>query len=119
MQTNLKSTILAAFGLLSLAIAVPMSVANAQGRGGGQQGGGPGGGGQGGPPPMMGGGAIAVDQQNVYVLQGPRIFKLDKGTLRVVQQGQLPMGPPPGGNTGGGPGGGGGDVPPPTEEATK
>lgn len=81
--------------------------------GGGQ--GGPGGpGGQGGGqfrPMGGGGGAIAVDASGVYVLQGNRVFKLDKNSLKVVQEGELPMPQPPQGGFGGGggrPGGGGG-----------
>ncbi len=133
MKASLKSTILAGFGIAALALAVPVGIAQAQGgfQRGGAQGGAPmpGQGGPGGPGMQMrggGGGGVAMtqDQNFLYVVQGPQVFKLNKRDLSVVAAGRLPMG-------GGGPGAGGGrrdgdagprrggggqsDVPPPTE----
>lgn len=76
------------------------------------QGPGQGPGGQGRPMMGMGGmggggGAIAVDGTGVYVLQGNKVYKLDKGSLKVTQQADLPIQRPPQGMPGG-PGGPGG-----------
>jgi len=124
---------LAKLGIAALAfaaIAVPATFfasANAQQSPAGQGGppaagpagqGGPGGqgGGFGGPgggqfrPMGGGGGAIAVDSSGVYVLQGNKVFKMDKNSLKVVQEGDLPapMGMPGGPGQGGRGGFGGG-----------
>ena len=43
----------------------------------------------------MGGGATMVaDSDNLYILQGNRLFKVSKSDLKVVKEGQLPMNPP-------------------------
>lgn len=131
MNKNLRAPILATLGIASLAVAIPLSIANAQdqqprperlqrqgapdqfqgrpGQGGFGQGepGGPGmmmRGGMGGSPVMI------DDQQNLYVLAGNRLFKVSKANLDVVAEGMLPMGPQPGGPGGFEPGG-----PPPVE----
>lgn len=108
MKNSLKAPILATFGIASLAVAIPLSVANAQDqpprqerlqrRGDaapeGQQGG------PGGMMMRMGGGGAPVmidDAQNLYILAGNRLFKVSKSDLDVVAEGMLPMGPPPGG----------------------
>jgi hypothetical protein len=114
-------------GFLALtAIAIPASFvasANAQNPPAvGPQGGGFGGQGfQGRPPgglPMMGmgggGSAIAADGSSVFILQGNRVIKLDKNSLNVIREVQLPMPQMQpgiggqGGNRGGGGGQGGG-----------
>lgn len=97
MKSNLRGTILSIAGIAALSVAITMGVANAQGqvsdRAGqnqlqrGQQ--------RGMPPQMMGGGGQAVmlqDGQNLYILQGNRIYKLSKSDLDVVALGNLPMG---------------------------
>jgi translation initiation factor IF-2 len=78
-----------------------------------------------------GGGSIAVDSSGLYVLQGNRVYRLDKGTLRVLAEGELPRPQMPqgfGGQGGGRPGfggaagggqrggGGGGNQTPPPDE---
>lgn len=140
MKANLKSTVLAVLGIASLAVAVPMSIANAQDagqRGGfaqrgdaqrGQFGAGApqrGGDMQGMMQRMGGGGGTAMTQDNqfLYIVQGNQVFKLNKRDLAVVAVGRLPGGPggPPGGGRGGQTdgapprrgGGGGRDIPPP------
>jgi len=50
-----------------------------------------------------GGGAIAVDNASIYVLQGNRVLRLDKNSLEVVKEAQLPN-PRPGQGQGTGPG---------------
>jgi hypothetical protein len=111
MKTNWKAPILAGLGLVSLAIAIPIGVANAQQadqdpqqRGQGLppvQGGPP----QGGqfrgdmPPEMqrgdmmqrmggMGGGpaAMVTDNAFLYILQGNQLYKVNKNNLEVVGQ---------------------------------
>lgn len=89
-----------------------------QGGQGGFQRGGQGGqpgfpGGQGGPMMMGGGGgggtAIVEEGPYLYIVQGNRMFKVNKSDLKVVAQGELPrpMGGPGGGAPPGQPGGGG------------
>ena len=124
MRANYKSTALAVLGIAALAIAVPMSVANAQNAGQtdqrtdqrvdrGQQtdqrralaGRDQAPGGMQGMMGRMGGGggtAMTQDQAFLYIVQGNQVFKLNKGNLEVVAAGRLP----------GGPGGGGFDRPP-------
>jgi hypothetical protein len=130
-----KAPILATVGLASLAIAIPVGLANAQvpppGQGGqrGQAGGEfqrpPG---QPGNPDMqmmqrgmMGGGGQATmvtDNQFLFILQGNMLYKVNKNNLEVIGQGMLPMPQPMGrGGAGGGApgtrgGGGGGDSAP-------
>lgn len=133
MKTNWKAPILAGFGLVSLAVAIPMGVANAQQNdqaAGGQQRG------QGAPPVQgqfrgdlppdmqrgdmmqrmggMGGGpaAMVTDNAFLYILQGNQLYKVNKNNLEVVGQGMLPMPGPMGGPgapgvRSGGPGAGG------------
>ena len=48
--------------------------------------------GRGGPQASSG---IAVTTQAVYVVMGPRIFKLDPDTLKVLAQAELPRPEPP------------------------
>jgi hypothetical protein len=38
-----------------------------------------------------GGGSISAGEGAVYVLQGNRVFKLDRNSLKVIAEGQLPM----------------------------
>jgi hypothetical protein len=77
------------------------------------------------PPMGMGqmpmGGAqaqIVQDNQNLFVLRGNVIYKIDKAQMRVTGQAELPRPTPPAGPRDGGlgrrPGGG---APPPEEEA--
>ena len=141
MRVNLKSTLLAVLGIASLAVAVPMSIANAQDagqRGGfaqrgdaqrGQFGAGApqrGGDMQGMMQRMGGGGGTAMTQDNqfLYIVQGNQVYKLNKRDLSVVAAGRLPGGPRgPGGIDRPGQtdraagarrrGGGGTDIPPP------
>lgn len=104
-----KAPILAVVGIASLAIAIPMGVANAQvsdqqppptqqrGQGGlqrGDQGGIAAPGGEMMQRQMMGGGGPATmvtDNQYLYVLQGNTLYKINKVNLEVLGQGQLPM----------------------------
>jgi len=69
--------------------------------------------------PMMGGGGgggafMVADGAYLYILQGNRLFKVEKESLKVSKEGQLPRpqgmpgGPGPGGGPGGPPPGGGG-----------
>ena len=129
MRANFKSTALAVLGIAALAVAVPMSVANAQDpeqrtqqsdqrtrqgqtdqrtdlRRGvvapaqqGQRAGG-----MQGMMGRMGGGGTAITQDGVflYIVQGGQVFKVTKKDLEVVAVGRLPIGP----------GGGGFDRPP-------
>jgi hypothetical protein len=118
MRSQFKSTLLSVFGVAALAIAVPMTVANAQDPGtqrrqlegqraerfGGQQ-----------QDPRMqqmmqqrmggggGGSAMVQDNRSLYILQGNQVFKLNKENLQVTAQSMLPMGGR-GGQQGGGPG---------------
>jgi hypothetical protein len=127
MKTNWKAPILAGLGLVSLAVAIPMGVANAQQadqdpqqRGQGLppvQGGPPQGQFRGDMPPEMqrgdmmqrmggmGGGpaAMVTDNAFLYILQGNNLYKVNKNNLEVIGQGMLPM-PGPMGGPGGGPG---------------
>lgn len=126
-----------------LALAVPMTMADGRAQGGqnfpptqgggglnppqGGPPGGPGQRGQGGPgagPRFQGGGmmgmmggsaSIAVDGNFLYIVRGNQILKLDKNSLKVVAQGELPMPQMPQGGFGQNRGGGdrGGNVPPP------
>jgi hypothetical protein len=112
MKTDWKAPILAALGLVALAVAIPMGVANAQSddqnppqRGDQRtQGGPPQGGFQGQPgqdmrPDMMqrmggmGGGpaTMVTDNAFLYILQGNTLYKVNKNNLEVVGQGMLPM----------------------------
>jgi len=136
-----KAPILATVGLVSLAIAIPIGVANAQGAAtttqgqrppdqGGFQRAGQGGGAVAVPGGdmmmqrgMMGGGpaTMVTDNQFLYVLQGNTLYKINKNNLEVIGQGMLPMPMPMGrgGFEGGPPGApgvraGGGGTPPPT-----
>jgi len=116
MRANFKSTALAVLGIAALAIAVPMSIANAQDPGQrtqrsdrqtdlrrgivvpAQPGQAPGG--MQGMMGRMGGGggtAMAQDQRFLYIVQGNQVFKLNKGNLEVVAAGRLPGGPGVGG----------------------
>ena len=100
-----------------------------QGQGFGQQGGPgqqgqgfPGQGGQGGMQMMMGGGGggatMVVDGNFLFILRGNSLYKVQKETLKVVAEGELPM-PQMRGGPGGQPGNfqpqqrGGGNAPPP------
>lgn len=50
-----------------------------------------------GPGPMMGGGAaMVVDGAGLYVLQGNRLYRLNKLTLQVEKEAMLGMAPPRG-----------------------
>ena len=122
---------MAAIGIPTLLVAT----ANAQNPPPGGQGGGVARPGQGFPPqgapgqpgqfrpmgPMGGGGgSISAGEGAVYVLQGNRVYKLDRNSLKVVAEGQLPM--PQMGMAPGAPGprpGGGGNVPPPPPPSSK
>ena len=56
----------------------------------------------------MGGGAVMVDDERfLYILQGSRLLKVDKATLEVTKQANLPRvdGPRPAGERGTPPGG--------------
>lgn len=58
--------------------------------------------------PGMGGGAVMVDDERfLYILQGSRLLKVDKATLEVTKQANLPRvdGPRPAGERGTPPGG--------------
>lgn len=58
--------------------------------------------------PGMGGGAVMVDDDRyLYILQGGRLLKVDKSTLEVTKQVNLPRpeGPRPAGERGTPPGG--------------
>lgn len=116
-----KAPILATIGLVSLAVAIPIGIANAQGAAtvGGQR---PPD--QGGPQrtqggfatpdmmpmqrQMMGGGGQATmvtDNQFLFILQGNTLYKVNKNNLEVIGQGMLPMPMGPrGGFDGGAPG---------------
>lgn len=117
MRANFKSTALAVLGIAALAIAVPMSIANAQDPGQrtqrsdrqtdlrrgivvpAQPGQTPGGM-QGMMGRMGGGGGTAIAQDGVYlyIVQGGQVFKITKKDLEIVAVGRLPIGS-------GGPGG--------------
>ncbi|MBI2300896.1 MAG: hypothetical protein HYU66_18455 [Armatimonadetes bacterium] len=49
-----------------------------------------------GPPPAS---AITATADGVYVVNGPRVFRLDPKTLEVVAKGELPRPEPPWGRT--------------------
>ncbi len=146
MNKNLRAPILAVLGIASLAVAVPLSVAKAQDQPPRperiQRAGGPGDNSliQGRPDAGMmqrmgpGGAPVMIDDaQNLYILAGNRLFKVDKSSFDVVAEGMLPTGQPPRGGFEGTPppfegqpgirrgGGGGGELPlpgdpiPPTE----
>ncbi len=119
MRMNLTSPLLAAFGVLGLAVSIPLSLARAQSAGPSvatgqatapaaqrsRNGGLP----QGTAPTvapapafaqmpqpqLMGNGPACMvsDGDNLYILQGPRLLKVNKGDLRVVRETMLP-GPP-------------------------
>ena len=120
MRANYKSTALAVLGVASLAIAVPMSIANAQDPGqrdqrtdqrlqrdlrsdqrpdqpfqrrGGLPGQAPGG--MQGMMGRIGGGGTAITQDGVYlyIVQGGQVYKVTKKDLEVVAVGRLPVGP--------------------------
>jgi hypothetical protein len=80
----------------------------AGGAGAGQMGGpgGPPGGGPGGGPSM------AVTEDAVFVLMGPRIMRLNPKTLKIEATAELPRPTPPAGGGPGGMGGPGGGMPP-------
>ena len=139
MRSNLSSIVLAVVGLTSLSVALPLSIARAQqaglataapaspqdqrfvappaeqtrganavpGQPGQFQ---PGGGMMRGAG--MGASTMLDDDSSLYVLQGNRLFKINKSDLRVVKEGMLPGQPPmarPGDQQGFGGGAAGGD----------
>lgn len=120
MQRNVSSALLAAVGIVTLSVALPLSIARAQQAGpqdvapaspqdqrfaappAAQQRGGapmvaPGGGQFGGGMARgggMGGATMVDDDAHLYILQGNRLFKVGKSDLRVLKEAMLPMGQP-------------------------